>query len=160
MRAVVSLALAAASAASASRTALLRLSYSSSEIALVPRRLSARLRSLLRQFQMGLGLLASGLRLVQLRLVGPRVNHEQQVPGLHLRPVLEMDGVNVAGDPRPDFHHLDGLQVAGVFVPVGDRGELRLADRNLGGGRAAGLGGEQAVSTAAHRGSGADAFKH
>ena len=98
------------------------------------------LEVVLHQFEMGLGLLASGLGLLQLGLVGARINHEQQVAGLHLRPVLEVDGVNVAGDARPDFDHLDRLQVAGVFVPVGDRGELRLFDRDLGGRESDGFG--------------------
>ena len=54
---------------------------------------------------MGLRLLPLGLRVVQVRLVRPGVNHEQQVAGFHLRALLEMDGVNVTGNARPDFNH-------------------------------------------------------
>ena len=147
---MVSLALAAASAASASRTALLRLSYSSSEIALVPLQALGAFEIVARQFQMGLGLLAAGLRLLQLGLVGARINHEEQVAGLHLRPVLEVDGVNVTRNPGRISTISTASRWPGYssqLVTVASCGWLTVT---LGVGRAAGLGGEQAVSNAAH----------
>ena len=107
-----------------------------------------------RQFQTGLGFLAAGLRLVQLGLVGSRINHEQQLAGFDLRPVLKVDRVNVARHPGPDFDHLDRLQMPGVFVPVGDRGKLGRLDGNLRGRRRRGLG-----RSAGRQQSGADDWK-
>ena len=62
--------------------------------------------------QAGLALLERGLRPVELGLVGPGVDLEEQGALLDLVAVVEVDLVEVAGHPRPDLDREDGLGVA------------------------------------------------
>ena len=87
--------------------------------------------------------------LAQRRLVGPRVDREEQVPGPDVRPLVEMDGLDEAahlrldGDGRQRLDGPDGLHPHGHVLLGGDRGHHRHR-RGTGGGGAAGAGGQEA----------------
>ncbi len=71
-----------------------------------------------------------GSRLLQRALEGTRVDHEQQIALLDQLPILEPHLGEVAGDPRPHLHRLDGVEAAGVFVPFHDVALNGLAHRH------------------------------
>ena len=73
-----------------------------------------------RAFHIGFGLLDR-------ELVGARIDDEQEVALLDDLAVLEMDGIDEAGDPGADLDRLHRREAAGVFVPLGDRLLQRLA---------------------------------
>ena len=72
------------------------------------------------------------LGLVELGLVGPGIDLEQQVALLDLGPFLERHLDQVAGDAGPDVHRLDRIGPAGEIDEVGDLALDRLADGHRG----------------------------
>ncbi len=72
------------------------------------------------QLERGLVEVDLALGLVELGLVGPGIDDEQQVPCLDLRPFLERHLDQVAGDSGADVDRLDGLGPAGEVDVVGD----------------------------------------
>ena len=70
------------------------------------------------------------LSLVELGLVRPRIDHEQQVPRLDLRSFLERHLDQVTGHSGTDVHWIDGLGSAGEVDVVGDLPLDGLADRH------------------------------
>src|SRR5262249_10424747 len=81
------------------------------------------------QLQARLSHLALGLSAVQLCLVGPRVDDNKQLALFDLGPVLKVNRIDVTDNAGPNLHHLDSLQMAWIFVPVGDHRRLGLSDR-------------------------------
>ena len=63
---------------------------------------------------------SSALRLLQRALERPRIDHEQQIALLDALPVLEPHLGEIAGDARTHLHRLDGVETAGVLVPLDD----------------------------------------
>ena len=55
----------------------------------------------------------------ELRRIRPRVDHEQELALLHDLAVVEVHGLDRARDPRPHLDRVDGLEAAGIVVPVG-----------------------------------------
>ena len=86
------------------------------------------LRLVVRQLRLILGDLR--LRLVQHRLVGPRVELEEDVALLDQRPFLEVDLVQVAPDVRPHLDGIDRGRPAGEVRVVGDVPLDGIADRD------------------------------
>ena len=82
------------------------------------------------QLERGLVEIDLALSLVELGLVGPGIDHEQQVPRLDLLPFLERHLDQVAGDPGADVHRVDRLGPAGEVDKVGDLPPDGLADRH------------------------------
>ncbi len=65
------------------------------------------------QLERGLVQIDLALSLVDLSLVGPGIDHEQEVPLLDFRPFLERHLDQVAGDPGADVHRMDRFGPAG-----------------------------------------------
>ena len=84
------------------------------------------------QLELGLVEVDLALGLVELGLVGPRVDLEQQVARLDLRPFLERHLDQVAGDPGADVHRLDRVGPAGEVHVIGDFASDGPADRDDG----------------------------
>ncbi len=74
-----------------------------------------------RDLELGARALEVGLGLLDRELVGTRIDHEQQVALLDDLAVLEMDGIDEAGNARAHFDRRHRREAAGVFVPFGDR---------------------------------------
>jgi hypothetical protein len=68
----------------------------------------------------GLGMRKLRFRLRQLRGEGPGVDLEQQLPFGHHLPVAEVDGLQQARHAGANLNRFDGLETAGVIVPLGD----------------------------------------
>ena len=79
---------------------------------------------------MGLEAVDLALGLVKLGLVGPGVNHKQEVILFDLRPFLERHFHQVAGDAGADIDRLDGVGAAREVHVVGDHPVDRVADRD------------------------------
>ena len=71
-----------------------------------------------------------GLGLVQLGLVGTRIDLEQQVVLLDFRSFLERHLHQVAGDPGNDVHRFDRVGPAGEVHEVGDLPLHGMSDRH------------------------------
>ena len=84
--------------------------------------------------QLELGLVEIDLpdSLFELGLVRSRIDHEEEVALLDLRPFLERHLHKVARGPRADIHRLNRLGPAGEVHELGDRADDRLADRDDG----------------------------
>ena len=91
----------------------------------------------LRQVELRIRLAQLCLRRRQRRLIGPRVDHEQQVALLDHLAVLEMDLGQITADAGADLDVVDGGELPGELVPLGDLLLERRADRDAGGGAAA-----------------------
>ena len=77
----------------------------------------------LRALQIGLGL-------IDRELVGPRIDHEQQVALLDDLAITEMNGIDESGHPGANVDGRQRLEAAGVFVPFGDLLLQRLRHRD------------------------------
>ena len=82
------------------------------------------------QLELGLVEVDQPRRLVELRLIRPGVDLEEEVARLDVRPLLERDLDEVAGDPGEDVDRLDGVGPAGEFHGVGDLTLDGQADRD------------------------------
>ncbi len=80
--------------------------------------------------QVGASLGEIGADLVERGLIRPPVDGEQQVALLHRLAVGEVHGFEIAGDPGPDLHGIDGEETSDVFVLVDDGARDRLGDRH------------------------------
>ena len=78
------------------------------------------LEILQREIALGFRPLEFGPGAFRLRFVRPRIDHEQQIARLHLLPILEMDGIQIAADSRAHLDRLDRLQPSGKIIPFGD----------------------------------------
>ena len=88
------------------------------------------LRLVIRQLRLVLGDLR--LRLVEQRLIRPRVEFKEDVPLLDQRPFLEVDLVQVAPDVRPHLDGIDRGRPARVVRGVGDVPLDGVTDRDWG----------------------------
>ena len=82
------------------------------------------------QPELGLVEIDLALSLVELGLVGPGIDLEQQVPLLDLGPFLERHLDQVTGHLGDDVIGIDSLRLPGEFHVVGDFPLDRLADRH------------------------------
>jgi hypothetical protein len=73
-----------------------------------------------RELERGLVALDVGGCAIVFRLVGPRIDDEQEVAALDLAAFGECQLVDVARNPRADFHRLHGLQPSGELIPILD----------------------------------------
>ena len=80
-----------------------------------------------------------GLRLRELRLVGPRIDDEEQIALAHFLAFLERDAIDVAADARTQFDAFHGRDATGVVVPLAHVAFDRVGDADLGRRRTAGL---------------------
>jgi hypothetical protein len=74
----------------------------------------------LRLLETGLGLGELRLRRHQLRLIGRRIDLEQEIAGLHILAFAKIDLDQEAVDPRPDVDRLHRLDAADIFVGGGN----------------------------------------
>ena len=81
------------------------------------------------QLERGLVKINLALRLVELGLVGPGIDDEQQVPRLDFLAFLERHLDQVARHPRADVDRMNGLGSAGEVNIIGDFPPDRQADR-------------------------------
>jgi hypothetical protein len=65
-------------------------------------------------------LLEPGLGAGDLRLVRTLIDDEERRPRLHDRALVESHPLHEAGDARADLHRLDGFEMTGKLVPLGD----------------------------------------
>ena len=72
------------------------------------------------QLEASLGLDEISLCSVQLRLIGPRIDDEEQVAFLHLSAIFEMNLLQVAGHTSPHLDHFCSFEPARIFVPLND----------------------------------------
>ena len=82
-----------------------------------------------------------GLGGIEIDLIGPGIDDEEQIALLDPLPVGEMDLRQIAADPGANRHELDRLELAGELVPFGDGllqgmadGDRRRLGRCCGGG--------------------------
>ncbi len=92
-----------------------------------------------REVERGLGARQIGARLLERGLERPLVDGEQQIALLHQLAVLEMDGLEIAGNARAHFDGIDRDEAADIFVLVGDRALHRLGHGDRRRGRRGGL---------------------
>ncbi len=90
-----------------------------------------------RELERGLVALDVGGGAIVFRLVGPRIDDEQEVAALDLAAFGERQLVDVARNTRADFHRLHGLQPSGELIPILDAllenlGHADLRRRGLG----------------------------
>ena len=64
--------------------------------------------------------LSCGLGLLERPLERTRIDLEQEIAGLDLLAVGEVHLVEVAADAGPHLDRLDGIEAAGVLVPLDD----------------------------------------
>ena len=81
-----------------------------------------------RQLDLGFRLGQLGTHRGKRRLIGPRIDHEEQVSLLDDLPVGEMNFGQVAAHPRPDLDRIDRRKLPGKLVPLGDFLLQRQAD--------------------------------
>ena len=115
-------------------------------------------RLVARELERAARLRGRGLRAVELGLVGPRVDHEQERAGLDDLAGAERDRLEVAAHARAHLDRIRRLEPPRVVVPLEDLALDGVRDRDLrrgllGGGIAAG-GGEQEQQDCQGRASG------
>ena len=81
--------------------------------------------------QIGLGLGQAGAGLIERDLERPAIDGEQQVALLDHLAVLEMDGVQIARDPRPHLDRIDRDEPPDILVLVDNGFGHRPRDRHL-----------------------------
>ena len=96
-------------------------SYSSRPMAARLNRLFARRWSASSRFWCASAWMHVGLGPVELGLVGPRVDLEEQIPLVDLGPVLEVHLVEIAGDPGADLDREDRVEPAGEVLEIAHR---------------------------------------
>jgi hypothetical protein len=72
------------------------------------------------EFRLASGSFVFGLRAVQFRAIGPRVNGEKDRAFLDLLSLFEVNLLQVTVDPRTDFDSFRRLQASRKFVPFDD----------------------------------------
>ena len=81
--------------------------------------------------QIGFRLLQAGARLIERGLERPAIDGEEQIALGHYLPVLEMNSVEVARHPCPDFDGIDGHETADILVLIDNGFGLRPSDGHL-----------------------------
>jgi hypothetical protein len=94
---------------------------------------------LLREIHARLRQLEIALRPAQLRLVGARVDREQEVALSHQGALAKVDRLQVAADAGADLHGIDRLESCRVLVPVDELALHGARDGHLGRRRFLGL---------------------
>ncbi len=72
------------------------------------------------ELDLGVGLVELCAHRGKCRLIGPGIDHEQQGALLDALAILEMDFGEIAAHPRPDLDIVDGGELPGELVPLGD----------------------------------------
>ena len=80
--------------------------------------------------QRRLGVLLLPSRLGQGRLIGPRIDDEEQLALAHDLTVTKVDRGQIARDARPDVDRVDRFEPADVVVPIDDLGLKRFGHRH------------------------------
>jgi hypothetical protein len=72
------------------------------------------------------------IRMIELRLIRPGVNREQEVALLHLLAFLEMNLIEIPADARTHFNGLRRFEPPDILVPLNHIARDRLNDGNSG----------------------------